>query len=163
MPDSLTTLMINRMQALHRAVSGVRFAPALDKYPTQLNTNSLPAVLTWVGDGQFSHKGGGWGYDVRTALVLLYVAPVAQNDIPANAAAAVALYDRLKALYVTTGAIPLAVPGDNPGGYQITMESSPGGATHSDGGIEPNLAFGGGGFYGARLRVNVTLQWVPGS
>lgn len=161
MPDTITALMTNRLQALHRGTTGIKYAPDLAKYPTSLNTASLPAVLTWVGPGNFSHKGGGWRWDVRTALVLLYVEPLGQNDIPSNAARAVALADALRERYITTAQIPLAYPGDNPGGYQITLESSPDGATHSDGGIEPNLSFGGAAYYGVRFRLNVTLQWAP--
>ena len=166
MPDTITALAVTRLQALHATLkpSALKYVPAsLAVYPTQLNTNSLPAALAWpAGEAQSYHKGGGWGYAVVQMTALLFIAPLGQNDIPANAAEAVRVYDAMRALYITSSNIPLAEPGDNTGGYQITLESGPT-AQHGDGGIEPNLSFGGAAFYGARFRLNVTLQWVPGS
>ena len=154
MADTDLVLMINKLQALHRTISGIKYAPPLAQYPTQLNTPSLPAVLTWVGPGRYSTKGGGWKWDVRTALVLLYIEPLAQNDIPSNALKAITTLSALREAYIDVANIPLA----NESGYQLTIESSPE-MTHNDGGIEPNLSFGGAAYYGARLRINVTLQW----
>jgi hypothetical protein len=158
MSDTDFTLLINRMQTLHRAISGIRYAPPLHQYPTALQTPSLPSVLTWIGPGQFSTKGGGWYWDVRTALVLLYVEPLGQNDIPSRAVEAVRLLAALRETYINVANIPLAYPGDNTGGYQLTFESSPE-TPHTDEGIVPNLSYGGAAYYGARLRVTVTMQW----
>jgi len=156
------TLAINRLQALHRDVAGIRYAPDLSAYPPSLSTANLPAVLTWPADGQWYLKGGGWRTDERTMLVLLYVAPLGQNDIPANAAEAVALLAQLRETHLVRQHVPLADPDDNVDGYQITIESGPD-RPQSDGGIEPNLSFGGAIYYGARLRVTVRLLWGAGA
>jgi hypothetical protein len=156
--DTDYTLLINRLQARHRALSGIKYAPDLHKYPTQLNTPSLPAVLTWIGGGSFWHKGGGWRWDDATALILLFVEPLGQNDIPTNASKAAEVLASLRALYITTAYIPLASSDDNASGYQLTIESSQD-SPHTHGGIEPNLSFGGASYYGARLQVKVTMQW----
>jgi len=158
MSDTDFTLLINRMQALHRAITGIRYAPPLDKYPTSLQTPSLPAVLTWIGPGSFATKGGGWRWDARTALVLLYIEPLGQNDIPSRAVEAARLFAALRQIYIDVAEIPLALPGDNVGGYQLTLESSIDNP-HTDEGLVPNLSYGGAAYYGARLRINVTMQW----
>ena len=156
------TLAVNRLQALHRDVPGIRYAPDLAEYPPNLTTANLPAVLTWPADGQWYLKGGGWRTDERTMLVLLYIAPLGQNDIPSNAAEAVSLLAQLRETHILRQNVPLADPDDNVDAYQITLESSTD-RPHGDGGIEPNLAFGGALYYGARLRVNVRLLWGAGS
>jgi len=79
---------------------------------------------------------------------------LAQNDIPSNALKAINTLSALREAYIDVANIPLA----NESNYQLTIESSPE-MTHNDGGIEPNLSFGGAAYYGARLRINVTLQW----
>ena len=38
MPDTDLVLMVNKLQALHRNVPGIKYAPPLNQYPTQLNT-----------------------------------------------------------------------------------------------------------------------------
>lgn len=157
MADIDLTLAINKLQALHRSISGVRYAPDLSAYPTVLDTANLPAVITWPVDGSWYMKGGGWKVDERTMLVLVYVQPLAQNDIPSNAAASVALLGRLREAYITYANALQATP-DIDSGYQMTLNSGPE-RPMSDGGIEANLSFGGAAFYGARIRVNVHLQW----
>jgi hypothetical protein len=95
---------------------------------------------------------------MRTALVLLYVEPLGQNDIPSRAVEAVRLLAALRETYINVANIPLALPDDNTGGYQLTFESGPE-TPHTDEGIVPNLSYGGAAYYGARLRVTVTMQW----
>jgi hypothetical protein len=157
--DTDYTLLINRLQELHRSVTGIRYAPALAAYPTVMDTANLPAVLTWIGPEQFSQKGGGWKWARATASVFLFLEPLGQNDIPSRAAQAATVLSALRAAYIDAANIPLAEPGDNAGAYQLTLESSPGDG-HTHGGIEANLGFAGAAYYGARLQVTVTMQWA---
>lgn len=159
MADRDLILVVNRMQAIHASVPGVRYAPRLQDYPTALATAHVPAVLTWPVGGSWYAKGGGWRTDERSMLVLLFWSPLGQNDIPAHAHGALDLLCRLRARYIESSTIPLADPGDNDGGFQATIESSPE-RGHQDGGIEPTLQFGGAPYYGARLTVTVRVLWL---
>lgn len=160
--DTHYILMANRLQALHRSLSGAGWslrAPDVAQYPTNLPTANLPMALTWVGASSFSQKGGGWGYEVLKASVFLFIEPLGQNDIPSRAALAMDVMATLIDAYRTAENIPLAQPGDNTAAYQITLESDPGN-THSHGGLVADLGFGGASYYGARFSLNVTLQWA---
>ena|SRR3569832_1544972 len=152
--DTITLDTANYLQAYNRAVAGVQFAPNLANYPTALDTLNLPTVLVWPSDGRWYVKGGAARQSMRTWLVLCYLQPLAQNDIPSNAVDAVGLLDRLINAYLNVNHIPIA----NPPPYQLTVESSID-LQHSDGGIVPDLQFGGKPFYGFRLRINVRALW----
>jgi hypothetical protein len=132
-------------------------APALDAYPTALDTASLPLLLTIPSGGSWYMKGGGWKTDVRTFTVIGFSQPLGQNDLPANMAGCVQLLQAVRNLYIDPGVIPL----QNPVGgvvYQITAHSSDANP-HSDSGIVTDVAFGGRPFYGFRLSLNVTIRW----
>jgi hypothetical protein len=44
--------------------------------------------------------------------------------------------------------------------YQLTIESAPDGAHHTDGGLVPSLSFGGRAFIGFELAIKTRAQWV---
>lgn len=151
-------LAINLIQAKHRALTGfpTLYAPNLDAYPTVLDTPNLPCLLTWPADGAWFQKGHGYKVDERVFLVLGFVEPLGQNDIPSRAVAAVQLLQSVRAMWVTPANIPLDSGASS--GYQITVESSSENR-HSDQGITPDLAFGGKAYYGFRLRLNTRILW----
>lgn len=160
MPNTIDTILIdavNALQTLNASIAGVTFAPQLSAYPTQLNTMQLPALLTWPSDGQLYVKGGAARASVRTFVVLGFVQPLTQNDIPTNAAAALLLLQRCINAYTNVSNIPLANPSPTVP-YQLTIESGPD-MQHSDGGLVPDLSFGGAAFHGFRLRINVRALW----
>lgn len=152
--DTITYDAANYLQAIARGVAGVRFAPTIDAYPTVLDTPNLPAVISWPSDAQWYVKGGAARQSVRAWLVLCYVEPLGQNDIPSNAALSVGMLDKLINAYTNVANLS---PADPPP-YQLTIESGPD-MPHSDGGITPDLQFGGKPYYGIRLRVNVRAYW----
>lgn len=148
-------LATNLIQAVNQGISGVQLAPSLDKYPTALDTANLPCLLTWPADGAWYAKGGGYKVDHRTFLIVGYIQPLGQSDIPSRAVDAVRLFQTVRARYITAATIPLADPDDN-SGYQITAESGPE-TRHTDGGLQSDLRFGGTLYHGFIVRLSVRI------
>ncbi len=162
MADGLE-LTINAMQA--RMLSALRpsfprlQAPALERYPTSLDTAALPLLLTWPADGSWYLKGDGFGEDTRTMTVTGFIAPIGQDDIPSRALDTIRMLEALINLWLTRRSIALIDPDSNAGGYQATVESAPG-LGHSDGGVMTGPMFGGVRYEGFVLRVRTRIQWV---
>ena len=155
-------LAINAMQAYHRTLISASprlLAPDLASYPTSLQTASLPMILVWPADGAWYLKGDGFGMDERTMLVTVYVAPVAQDDIPSRAMESVRLLEPLKNLWLTRAGVGIVNPGDNAGGYQVTIESSFGNG-HSDGGLTSGPTFAGVAYTGFVVRLKARISWT---
>jgi hypothetical protein len=150
-------LATNLIQAVNRGIAGVRKAPDLASYPTAIDTSDLPYVLTWLGPGQWYIKGGGYKVDKRTMLLICYIQPLGQNDIPSRAVQAVRLHQTMRATYITASTVPLADPDTN-SGYQITVTSGEG-TPHSDTGLRSDLQFGGKAYHGFILQVNINILW----
>lgn len=65
------------MQALHRAVAGIKSAPLA--FPANLSTATLPIVLTWPGEANWNLHTLDMSRQERTYEVRCYVDPVAQD------------------------------------------------------------------------------------
>ena len=154
------TLACNALQALHRTVSGVRYAPDVAQYLTVLDTPNCPYVMTWVGQSSLHSKGGGWLREDATLRVFCFVEPVGQGDIPSRTAEALEVMSALSALYVTIGNVRLLTPGDPAAeGYQMTIETGPGAQQVTCAGLRADLAFGGRAFVGFELQVPILMAW----
>lgn len=162
MSDGLE-LTINAMQARMLAALRASFprlqAPALERYPTSLDTAALPMLLTWPADGSWYLKGDGFAEDTRTMTVTGYLAPLGQDDIPSRVLDSVRMLGALRNLWLSRASIALISPDDNPGGYQTTIESAHG-LGHSDGGVMTGPVFGGTRYEGFVLRVRTRIAWV---
>ena len=157
MPDINVHLAINRIQARNRTITGVKTAPDLEGYLAAVQVGQLPYVITWPGDGQWGIKGHGWKTDHRTMLVIVFVEPLGQGSIPTRAVQAIDLFDRVRDYYLTAANISLAEP--NTDGYQITVESSPN-VSHSDNGLQSDLAIGGQTYHSFILRLKTRILWT---
>lgn len=157
--DDILTNLINDIQALNRTTTGVQAAPALNDYPTVIDTADLPLVITWPGAGTWHHKGMGGAQkrQDRSLRVLCFVDPLGQNDIPSRAAEGVVLLQRLINLYLNPDSVPVTDPtGAEP--YQITIEegdSNP----HSDSGLVSNLSFAGKSYSGFEIKLRARVLW----
>lgn len=153
-------LAINLMQAVNRQLitaNLARKAPDLASYPTVIDTADLPYLLTWPSNGSFYIKGGGYKVDRRTMLVIGYVQPFGQNDVPSRAVQGVRLLQAAREKWISAATVPLADPGAN-SGYQITIESGPD-SPLADGGLQSDLKFAGKDYHGFVLRVNINILW----
>ena len=148
---------VNLLQAQNRSIAGVRRAPDMSAYPTQINTADLPYVLTWPGPGSWYQKGHGRGLDSRTFRILAFVQPLGQNDAPTRLVQATQLLERMRDHYVTPSVIALGDPGQN-GGYQFTVESRDGNP-QADDGISADLSYGGVVYLGFEIKLTVRIMW----
>jgi len=151
--DTILVDTANYLQTLNASVTGVASAPQLSQYPTAIDTPNCPTVISWPADGQWYIKGGAARQMVRTWRVICYIEPIAQNDTPSNAEAALGLMQRLINAYISVSNVSQA----NPPPYQVTIESGPD-MQHSDGGLGTNM-FGGKPFVAFELRVHVRALW----
>lgn len=147
--DTILVDTANYLQTINRAVTGVAYAPPVSEYPTTIDTPNCPMVISWPADGQWYIKGGAARQMVRTWRVICYIEPVAQNDTPSNAEAALLVMQRLINAYISVANVSQA----NPPPYQLTIESGPD-MQHSDGGLGLNM-FRGVQFVAFELRINV--------
>lgn len=147
---------INLLQTLNASIQGIVNAPQLDSYPSSITTLNLPLALTWPTRGEWYSKGGGAKQSVRTYTIIVWVAPIGQNDLPSNLIQSVPILDAFINAYTDVANIPQATPPT----YQITIESAPNGAHHSDDGIRADLEFGAVKYHGLMLHVNVRDYWL---
>ena len=154
------TTTINLLQAINRAITGVRKAPAVHQYPPSIITNDLPMILTWPSDATWERKGGfgALNREDRTYRIIAFVEPVGQKDIPTRLVAAVNLLVAFEEAYLlrATSNILLSAPTAlGEGTHQIVIAGVP----QSDGGIISNLSAGGVPFHGFELRIAVRELW----
>lgn len=149
-------LAINLMQAQHRGLSLVSYAPDLSDYPTALDTPLLPCVLTWPETGAWGQKGHGYKFDTRTMLVMGFCEPLNQSDLPTRAGEAVRTLQQVRSFWATASNLSLDTGVTS--GYQITVKSAVENA-QTDQGIGPQLTMGGKTYHGFILRVAVSIQW----
>src|SRR4051812_4501238 len=115
--DTVIFDIMTAMQALNATIPGV-IAPAPALYPTSIDTAVAPFCMTWPGDGENWQKGSGYSQGTRTYRVIVFLDPVAQNDIPSHAVAGALLLQQFVNLYIKSANTPLI----NPGAYQATIE-----------------------------------------
>lgn len=150
-------LAVNLMQAQHRGLALVRYAPDLSAYPTALDTPLLPCLLTWPGPGSWGQKGHGYKFDTRTMQVMGFCEPIGQSDLPTRAIEAVQLLQQVRSFWSTAADLSLDTGATS--GYQITVKSAFDNP-HADDGIGPQLTMGGKTYHGFILRVAVAIQWI---
>jgi hypothetical protein len=157
--DEILINTINDIQALNRAVTGVKRAPDLDSYPTVLDTSNLPFVLTWPTEATWHSEGMGGAPKRmdRTFRIICFYEKLGQNDIPTRTAGAVKLLQRHINKFLNPASIPVRDPSDTEP-YQVTLERGKN-APHGDSGIRSDLKFGGDFFTGYDLQVRVRVQW----
>ena len=157
MPITLDTIAIDIMGALQALVTanitGV-IAPQPAQYPTAIDTAGAPIVLTFLAGGESWQKGPNYSQGQYTYRVIVFLDPVAQNDIPVHVVDGANLIQKFHNLFDKSTNTPLF----NPGAYQATIESGPTGPhiTHTEPG--PDLMFRGGAWYGFELQVPVRWQ-----
>lgn len=75
---------ITALQTLHAGISGIKSAPTA--FPSNVNTASLPLVLTMPGPANWLEQAVGLKRQNREYIVRVYVNPVAQDKAgPENA------------------------------------------------------------------------------
>lgn len=161
--DGILQSTIDAMQALHAGVTGVVNAPALAAYPTVIDTAACPYILTWPAAATWQQKGGAGSprRQDRTILIVGYVQPIAQSDIPSRASEAVLLVQRIGDLWLDPANVALHNPTPvEP--WQATIETG-GAQPFSDEGIVSNLQFRGVPWVGFQFSVRVRLLWGMGS
>lgn len=155
MPDT-TTIILDAMNALQTLNRGICAAPPVEAYPTAIDTGSGPIAITWPADGGAWQNGGGYDQATINMRVIVFIDPVAQNDIPSHAADGAVLIQRFLNLYVNAVNTPQAGPPP----YQLTIQSGPDGSHIHHGGLVPTLSFGGRAFVGFELTVPVRMEWI---
>ena len=152
--DTIILDTMNALQTLNATVSGVK-APQVANYPTAIDTATMPFAMTWPGDGEAWQKGDGYCQQIMTYRVIVYLDPVAQNDIPVHAVDGARMLQQFLNIYVNRTNTPVA---NNPP-YQTTIMSGPDGSHIRHNGIGPTLSFGGRGWFGFELQIPVRVQW----
>lgn len=155
MPD-VTTIILDAMNALQALNNTICTAPVVSSYPTAIDTGSGPICITWPADGEVWQKGGGYDQGVLNMRVIVFIDPVAQNDIPSHAADGAVLLQKFLNLYVKVGNTPQAAPPP----YQLTIQSGPASSHVHHGGLVPTLSFGGRAFVGFELTIPVRMEWI---
>lgn len=157
MPTTDTIILdaLNYLQALNRTIDGVT-APSVDKYPTVIDTPSLPFAMTWPSSGEAWQKGHGYDQANRTYRVIVYLQAVSQDDVPSRTVNGARLLQQFINLYVN----PINTPQAAPPPYQLTIKSGPDGPHITDGGLVASLSFGGRTFIGFELSVSVQQMWI---
>ncbi len=75
---------ITALQTLHATIAGVNTAPTV--FPSNLNTATMPIVLTWPGEADWRAQAVGLKREQREYIVRCYVAPISQDKAgPENA------------------------------------------------------------------------------
>ena len=150
--DTIILDTMNALQTLNATVSGVK-APQVANYPTAIDTATMPFAMTWPGDGEAWQKGDGYCQAIYTMRVIVYLDPVAQNDIPVHAVDGARILQQFRNIYINRNNTPVqASP-------QITIMSGPDGSHIRDNGIGPFLSFGGRGWFGFEMTIPVRAQW----
>ncbi|KPL80232.1 hypothetical protein [Herpetosiphon geysericola] len=96
----MLTDIIDAMQTIHRAVTGVVTAPPLAEYPDSLEPMQCPFVMTWVGGGSWDEAAMGLHKDETTFRVLVLIAPVALGIIGSLLSSSTQLLDAFRHLYL---------------------------------------------------------------
>ena len=111
--------VIAALQTVHAGIAGVVSAPT--QYPTALNTNDLPMILVFPGQGSSSQEAmNSLRRQDRTYLVRCYVDPVAQGIRDENVQLAIALLQRCIEAYINPATIALI----DSGGLHATLKIS---------------------------------------
>jgi hypothetical protein len=157
MPTTDTIILdtMNALQALNRTISGVT-APEVAKYPTVIDTPSLPFAMTWPRTSEVWQKGDGYNQGNRTYGIIVYLQAVSQDDVPSRTVAGALLLQQFLNLYVNARNTPLASPPP----YQLTIKSGYEGHHIPDTGLGALLSFGGRSFIGFELSVSVQQMWI---
>ena len=153
---TVSTIILDAMNALQTLNRTLCTAPQVSEYPTAIDTGSGPIAITWPADGEAWQKGNGYDQAVLSMRVIVFVDPVAQNDIPSHAADGAVLLQQFINLYVKAANTPQA----NPPPYQLTIQSGASAAHITHGGLVPTLSFGGRAFVGFELTVPVRMEWI---
>lgn len=151
--DTVVFDIMDALQGLNATITGVK-APLSSRYPTSIDTATMPFAMTWPGAGESWQKGAGYSQGKRTFRVIVFLDPVAQNDIPVHAVQGALLLQKFVNLYIRSTNTPLF----NPGPFQATIESGPDGAHITDGGVVPSLQFRGVPWNGFELQIPVRWQ-----
>jgi hypothetical protein len=157
MPTTDTIILdaMNYLQVLNRSITTVT-APTVDKYPTVVDTPSLPFAMTWPSGGEGWQKGPGYIQANRIYRVIVYLQAVAQDDVPSRTVAGAMLMQQFLNLYLNANNTPQAAPPP----YQLTIQSGPDGPHVTDGGLVSTLMFRGVQFVGFELAVPVQQMWI---
>lgn len=153
--DTIILDTINALQVLNQSIAGMN-APQVADYPTSLDTQNLPFILTWPAEGDFWLKGGGWRQMDMTYRVIGYVQALGQDDFPSRTLAGVAALNKLINVYVNVANVALVTP---PPPYQLTIASAPDGARHHHTGLDATPTWGGKQYVGFEIQVRIRAEW----
>ncbi len=157
---TLNTIAIDIMGALQNLIAtqlpNIQ-APPPNAYPTSISpTGGQPFAMTVLRSGEGWQKGYGYAQGVHTYGVLVFLDPVAQNDIPSHVVDGANIFQQVLNVFTDYRNSALF----DPGAYQATIESGPSGP-HISGtapGPQPALTFGGTPWYGFEMTVPVRWQ-----
>jgi len=151
-------IVANLIQAANATITGIRTAPQVERYPTSITTADLPYAITWWGDGRAYVKGAGYRQEIRTARILLFYAPLGQDDAPTRTVGAIDILSALQNYYINGQNIAIGDPSAT-GGYQVTVHTSNDTDQVTDSGLVADLRFGGVNYAGFELRVPIRTLW----
>ncbi len=153
--DTIAIDIMTGLQALIAAQLPNVQAPAPNAYPTAISpTGGQPFAMTVLRSSEGWQKGAGYGQGIHTYGVLVFLDPVAQNDIPSHVVDGANIFQQFMNVFILSTNTPLI----NPGAYQATITSGPDGAHISGSGPSVSLKFGGADWYGFEMTVPVRWQ-----
>ncbi len=147
--------VLNGLALVVGAKTVALYAPHVDRYPTQLTTAQLPLALTWPGGSSFDFEGisGGKRRFMQSLTIIVYIQPLAQNDIPSRT------NEALDWLDVTRNALldhTVLIQETGPQAYQAVLTQGLG-SPHRDSGVTPSLSFGGVSYVGFTIDITVRV------
>lgn len=153
---------IDLIQTVNRSIItawGRGKAPPLASYPLKLDTADAPLVITVPGRAQWSRQQfGSKKRTDRPYRVIVFVAPLGQNELPARIDDTVRLISAFEDTWLAVDAqgYPTALQDPtNAGDRQITFVPD---ATE-DGGLAVDLQIGGVPWSGFEIQLGVREQW----
>lgn len=154
--DTIMLDAMNALQTLNRTIPGMQ-SPPVNAYPTVIDTTGgQPVGLTLAGSGEAWQKGDGYNQSIMTYRIIVFLDPVAQNDVPSHLTEGAILSQQIANLYVNKNNTSIATPPP----YQMTIQSGPNGEHLQYIGINPNLSFGGRAWFGFEWHIPVRVEWI---
>lgn len=150
-----TRTTIDLIQAVNRTITGTTTVPSFSQYPLTADTVRLPMVLTWPLNGTWRREQfGGKKREDRVYVIMVFVAPIGQGEMPARSSLAVTLLDafREKWLSLDANGWPTALQNSAP---QVTVAWDGEYPQDTGVGVLPSLKVGGTDYTGFELRIKI--------
>jgi hypothetical protein len=146
---------IDLIQTANRQIAGTRTVPTFAQYPLTADTVRLPMVLTWPDQATWTRQQfGGKKREDRVYVIMVFVQPIGQGEMPARSAEAVVLLDAFRDFWLSLdgNGYPTALADMSP---QVTVMWDGEYPQDSGVGALPPLKVGGTQYTGFEIRLKV--------